>query len=71
MKKNRISEVMLLVFSVIVLIFSNAVTYLLLLSKNEEWKAVVTEKDNNTFELTEALSEHVYYDGTLSRVIRR
>ena len=38
-------------------------TYLLLLSKNEEWKAVVTEKDNNTFELTEALAEHVYYDG--------
>ena len=63
MKKNRISEVMLLVFSVIVLIFSNAVTYVLLLSKNEEWKAVVTEKDNNTFELTEALAEHVYYDG--------
>jgi hypothetical protein len=23
----------------------------------------VTEKDNNTFELTEALAEHVYYDG--------
>ncbi|MCR5535000.1 MAG: hypothetical protein K6F47_07525 [Bacteroidaceae bacterium] len=63
MKKNRISEVMLLIFSVIVLIFSNAVTYVLLLSKNEEWKAVVTEKDNNTFELTEALAEHVYYDG--------
>lgn len=46
-----------------VLIFTNAVSYVLLLSKNEEWKSVVTEKTNNKFELAEALAEHVYYDG--------
>lgn len=63
MKKNRISVVVLLVFSALALMFTNAVTYVLLLSKNEEWKSVVTEKENNTFELTEALAEHVYYDG--------
>lgn len=63
MKKNRIGVVVLLVFSAVVLIFTNAVTYVLLLSKNEEWKSVVTEKENNTFELTEALAEHMYYDG--------
>ena len=36
---------------------------MLLLSKNEEWKSVVTEKKNNKYELAEALAEHVYYDG--------
>lgn len=45
------------------LIFTNAVTYMMLLSKNKEWKSVVTEKKNKTFELTEALAEHMYYDG--------
>jgi len=63
MKKTRIGVVVLLVFSAVVLIFTNALTYVMLLSKNEEWKAVVTEKENSTFELTEALAEHVYYDG--------
>ena len=63
MKKNRIGLIVLLVFSAVVLMFTNAVTYVLLLSKNEEWKSVVTEKENNTFELVEALVEHVYYDG--------
>jgi len=63
MKKNKISVIVLLALSAVVLIFTNAVTYMLLLSKNEEWKSVVTEKENNTFELTEALIEHVYYDG--------
>ena len=61
--KYKISAVVLLVFSAVVLMFTNAMTYVLLLSKNEEWKTVVTEKENNTFELTEALKEHVYYDG--------
>ncbi len=63
MKKNEISVVVLLVFSAAMLVFTNAVTYMLLLSKNKEWKSVVTEKGNNTFELTEALAEHVYCDG--------
>ncbi|MDO4197304.1 MAG: hypothetical protein Q4D33_14285 [Prevotellaceae bacterium] len=47
----------------IVLIFSNAVTYVILLSKNNEWISEVKDKRNNTFELIEALSEHLYYDG--------
>lgn len=63
MKKYKISLVVLLVFSAVVLMFTNAVTYVLLLSKNEEWKSMVTDKENNTFELAEALAEHVYYDG--------
>ncbi|MBO6124577.1 MAG: hypothetical protein J6P55_01780 [Bacteroidaceae bacterium] len=63
MKKKRISVLVLLVFSAVVLIFTNAVTYMMLLSKNEEWKSVVTERENKTFELSEALLEHVYYDG--------
>ena len=63
MKKNRIGVVVLLILSVVMLMFTNAVTYVLLLSKNEEWKSVVTEKDNNGFELAEALAGHVYYDG--------
>lgn len=63
MKKNKISVVVLNVFLAVVLMFTNAVTYMLLLSKNGEWKSVVTEKENNTFELAEALMEHVYYDG--------
>lgn len=63
MNQNKISVVVLLVFSVVVLIFTNAVSYVLLLSKNEEWKSVVTEKTNNKFELADALAEHVYYDG--------
>lgn len=63
MEKKRISVWALLVISATVLIFTNAVTYLLLMSKNEEWKSVITEKENNTYELTAALSEYVYYDG--------
>ena len=63
MMKNRINVVMLLVISVVALMFTNAVTYMMLLSKNEAWKLVVTEKDNNAFVLAEALADHVYYDG--------
>jgi uncharacterized protein (UPF0333 family) len=61
MKKYKISLVVLLVSSAVVLMFTNAVTYVLLLSKNEEWKSMVTDKENNTFELAEALAEHVYF----------
>lgn len=61
--QKGISVVILIIVLTIVLIFTNAVTYVLLLSKNDEWKSVVTDKENNTFELAEALAEHVYYDG--------
>lgn len=40
MEKKRISVWALLVIFATVLIFTNAVTYLLLMSKNEEWKSV-------------------------------
>ena len=63
MEKKRISVWALLVISSTVLMFTNAVTYALLVSKNEEWKSVVIEKENNTFGLVDALAEHVYYDG--------
>ena len=46
-----------------ILLITNVVTYLFLLSKNEELKSVVTERKNNKYELAEALAEHVYYDG--------
>lgn len=62
MEKKRISVWALLVIFATVLIFTNAVTYLLLLSKSEEWKSVVTDKENNKFKLAKAPAEHVYYD---------
>lgn len=63
MRKSKIGIIVLLIFSAVLLIITNVVTYVLLLSKNEEWKSVVTEKENNRFELADALREHVYYDG--------
>lgn len=63
MEKKMIKVKTFLIVAVVGLMFTNAVTYVLLMSKNEEWKSVVTEKESNKFELTEALAEHVYYDG--------
>ena len=63
MEKKIINVKTILIMAVVALMFTNAVTYVLLLSKNEEWKSVVTEKKNNKYELAEALAEHVYYDG--------
>lgn len=53
----------LLVVSTVILMFTNAVTYMLLLSKNKEWKSLIVENNNNAFIAAEGLSEHVYYDG--------
>ena len=61
--ENKISKRTLLIISVIVLIFSNAVTYVILLSKNNEWISEVKDKNNNAFEMVEVLSDHFYYDG--------
>ena len=63
MQEKQIKLKTLLIISTIVLMFTNAVSYMLLLYKNREWKSVVTEESNNIYELTEALAEHVYYDG--------
>lgn len=52
--------------STILLIFTNIVTYVLLLNKNEEWKTVLVDKSmysSDAFVAADALKEHVYYDG--------
>lgn len=63
MEKKIIKVKTFLIAAIVVLMFTNGMTYVLLLSRNEEWKSVVTEKKNNKYELAEALAEHVYYDG--------
>ena len=62
-RQKGISVVILIDVLIVVLMFTNAVTYVLLLSKNEEWKSVVTEKEDKTVVVADALREHVYYDG--------
>lgn len=64
MKTRRISINFLLIISIITLLLSNVVTYVLLLSKNEEWK----DAEKRTYVgavsvAADALLEHVYYDG--------
>ena len=61
MKKRRINYNVLVVISLIMLMFTNAVTYKMLLSKNSEWKT--TGGENNSSTIADALAEHVYYDG--------
>lgn len=54
------------IFSVFVLLFTNAVTYVMLLSKNEDWKTLLIEKKmygSDASVAAAALAEHVYYDG--------
>ena len=54
---------MLLLTSTFVLILTNILTYIMLLSKNAEWKSEVIEKDNIKYRLADAIAGHVYYDG--------
>ena len=54
---------MLLLTSTFVLILTNILTYIMLLSKNAEWKSEVIEKDNIKYSLADAIAGHVYYDG--------
>ncbi len=63
MQTRIISVRSLLIISIGLLVFTNTVTYWLLLSKNKEWKMVVLGKDNESMVAAEALGEHVYYDG--------
>lgn len=63
MGTKKINSKIFLIILSIALVFINTVSYMLLLSKNREWKTLVTEKNHSKFELAEALSEHVYYDG--------
>lgn len=61
-RQQRISVVILAFALALMLMFTNAVMCVLLLSKSEEWKSVVTDKENNKFKLAKAPAEHVYYD---------
>lgn len=61
-RQQRISVVILAFALALMLMFTNAVMCVLLLSKNEEWKSVITDKENNKFKLAKAPAEHVYYD---------
>ena len=48
------------------LLFTNLMTYVVLLSKNEEWKKSLMEDHKNEVDVSliaDALAEHVYYDG--------
>lgn len=64
MQTKRISVKIVLFISVVILIFTNAVMYVLLLSKNEEWKKVEKNKYVGIASVAaDALLEHVYYDG--------
>lgn len=64
MQSKKISIKFLLTVSVALLLFTNAVTYVLLLSKNKDWK--IAAKRTSDIEVTvvaEKMAEHVYYDG--------
>lgn len=59
------SKVLLLIVST-VLLFTNILTYTMLLSKNTEWKNALSEKQlygNDVSFVAETLAEHLYYDG--------
>ena len=63
--ENKISKRTLLIISVIVLIFSNAVTYVILLSKNNEWISEVKDKKRKSTYKRKTMTwkEKVYLQG--------
>lgn len=63
MRPKRIRVKILLIVSIMVLVFTNVLSYALLLTKNNSWKDELTEISVNTSIVAEALSQHVYYDG--------
>ena len=63
MKIRRINIKALLIVSTVLLVFTNAVTYVLLMKKYIEWKEELMEEHFNTSVAAEALTEHMYYDG--------
>lgn len=61
---QKISVKFLLVISIVLLIVTNAVTYVMLLSKNEDWKTALKKSDGlDAYVVADALNNHVYYDG--------
>ncbi len=66
MEIKRIRVRFFLIVSVVLLLFTNSVTYVMLLSKNNEWKDALIEKQMYGIDASvaaDALAEHVYYDG--------
>lgn len=63
MQTKGISARFLLIVSAALLVFTNVVTYVLLLSERKEWKSKLTETSINTSVVADGLTEHVYYDG--------
>lgn len=62
-RKNRIDVKTFLLVSVGVFMFTNVITYVLLISKNEEWKNVLAKNTGEISMMSESLGSHVYYDG--------
>lgn len=66
MEKNRISICVLFTISIVLLLITNSITYVMLLSKKEELWTILSMDDKGGIDVTmvmEALTEHVYYDG--------
>ena len=63
MQTRKFKVKVLLMVSMALLMFTNMVTYVLLLTQNEKWKKERTEVNINTSVVAEVLTEHVYYDG--------
>lgn len=61
-----------LIVSTIILVFTNALTYMMLFCKNEEWKKA--ESKDDIFEVVNSMIEHVFYDGdtiSVNQTMRR
>ena len=61
MRIRKIDMKKFLIVSTVILVFTNALTYMMLFCKNEEWKK--SENINDIFEVANSMIEHVYYDG--------
>lgn len=64
MQTKKISIKIILFISIVTLLLTNTLTYILLLSKNEEWKDAEKMNYGGAASIAvDALLEHVYYDG--------
>lgn len=66
MQKRRINFKVFFIISIVLLMFTNSVTFVLLLTKNEEWKSVLADNQmcgSDATVVADALVKHVYYDG--------
>lgn len=64
--KKGINTKLILAVSLVLLCFSNAVTYFLLLAKNTEYKAAIGDSEKQLMaipSIVDAMLQHVYYDG--------